>query len=55
MEALVTALTTAITPTALWGAITPFAPLVAVLVIFAFSYGVVHKVIKGAGKGKAKI
>lgn len=55
MADFVTALTTGITPAALWGALTSLAPIVVVMVIFSFGYYVVRRIIKGAGKGKTRI
>lgn len=37
----------------LWGAITPAAATVAVVVLFALSYRVLRKLVKGVSKGKA--
>lgn len=55
MEAFFTALTTALSPAALWGALTPVAPLIGVLVVFALSVYFVRRMVSGAGKGKARI
>lgn len=55
MGDFVTALTTALTPAALWAAITPLASLVAVVVVFALSINFLRKLVSGVGKGKAKI
>lgn len=57
MTAFVTALTgtDGISETALWGGITPIAPLIVILVVFAFSYRVARRSIGGASKGKVKI
>lgn len=54
MEAFVTALTTAITPTALWAALAEVAPFIGIVVIFAFSYRILRRLVSGASKGKAK-
>lgn len=57
MTAFVSALTgtDGISETALWGGITPMAPLIVILVVFAFSYRVARRSIGGASKGKVKI
>ena len=54
MEAFVTAMTTALTPAAFWGSIAPFAPIIGVLVLVAFGYGIMRRVVGGASRGKAK-
>jgi len=54
MDAFVTALTTALTPTAFWGSIAEVAPLIGVLVLVAFGYGIIRKLVSGASRGKAK-
>lgn len=51
----VTALTSGITAEAFWSNIAPFGAFIATMVVFAFGYRVVRKVISGAGRGKAKI
>ena len=55
MDALVTALGTSLTPTALWGAIAPVAPLVGVGVVVGLGYMVLRKAVKGIGHGKGRI
>lgn len=55
MADFVTAMTTALTPANLWGALEPVAPLVGVAVIFSLGLGFVRKAVKGVGKGKARI
>lgn len=54
MDAFITALTTALTPAAFWGSITEVAPLIGVLVLVAFGYGILRRLVGGASKGKAK-
>lgn len=54
MEAFVTELTTSLTPTAFWGMLSDVAPLITVLVLIAFGYRVVRRLVSGASKGKAK-
>lgn len=51
---LVDALATGITAEQFWSNIAPFGALIATLVVFAFGYRILRKVISGAGKGKAK-
>lgn len=55
MDDLVASLIAQVTAANLWASISPFAPLIGTLILFAFGYGVVRKLIKGAGRGKAKI
>lgn len=57
MAGFITALTgeTGITSANLWAQITPAAGFIAAMVIFAFGLYIIRKLIKGAGKGKAKI
>lgn len=57
MQGFITALTgeTGITSANLWAQITPAAGFIAAMVIFAFGLYIIRKLIKGAGKGKAKI
>lgn len=55
MTDFVTALSSALTPTALWAALTPLAALVGVVVIFALSVHFVRRMVSGVGKGKARI
>lgn len=55
MDAFVTALSTALSASNLWGALTPIAPLIGVLVVFALSVYFVRRAVSGAGKGKARI
>lgn len=55
MQQLVTALNTEITLDALWANITAFAPLIITMVLFAFGYRIVKRVIRGTSRGKASI
>lgn len=55
MEALVTALSTSVTATGLWGAIAPIAPIVGVGVLVGFGYLVLRRAVKGIGRGKGAI
>ena len=45
--------TDGITSANLWAAITPAATTIAVVVLFALSYRVLRKLVKGVSKGKA--
>lgn len=55
MAGFITALTGegGLTSANLWAAITPAAATVAVVVLFALSYRVLRKLVKGVSKGKA--
>ena len=55
MEAVVTALSTGITANALWGQIEGMIPFVCGMVIFAFGYFLLRRIIKKPCKGKAGI
>lgn len=55
MSGLVTALGEAITLDSLIGTITSFIPVVGVVLGFSFAYYVLRRIIKGAGKGRARI
>lgn len=55
MEDFVTGLTTSVTPSALWANLEPVAALIGILVVFAFGYHVLRRVVRGAGSGKPKI
>ena len=57
MAGFITALTgeNGITSANLWAQITPAGSFIAAMVIFAFGLYIIRKLIKGAGKGKAKI
>lgn len=55
MSDAVTAITTAVTPAALFGALTAVAPIVIVGLTVGFSLTVLRRVVGGLGKGKAKI
>lgn len=56
MSDFITALTTneGITASNLWGAITPVAGTIAIVVMFAFSYRVLRRLVGGVSRGKAK-
>lgn len=55
MGPFVTALTTDVTATSLWGAIAPAAPVVGVGILVGFGYLVLRRSIKGIGRGKGSI
>lgn len=57
MAGFLTALTgtDGVTSANLWAQITPAAGTIGAIVIFAFGYYVVRKIVKGASRGKAKI
>lgn len=51
MQAFVDALEAIITPSALWGALTPFVAIIGVLIVFNLSKYFVKKISKGAARG----
>lgn len=55
MEALVTALKGAISATELLGVITSLIGVIAGVLVFAFTYRLIRRILSGAQKGKAKI
>ena len=55
MEALVTALQTILTTDNFFANLTALVPVIGGVLIFAFSYRMVRKIIKGAQRGKANI
>lgn len=55
MESLVTALTTAVSTSNMLSTLTSFIPVVGAVLVFAFTYRVLRRVISGASKGKARI
>lgn len=54
MQAFITALTTAITPTVLWGMLADAVPFILVMVLFSLGYHIVRKLVKGASKAKVR-
>lgn len=52
MDEFVTALTSTLTPSALWQGLVGCAALIGTMVLFAFGYRVVRKLVKGVSKGK---
>ena len=55
MRAVVTALTSILTTDAMFTNLASLIPVVGGVLIFAFTYRIVRKIIKGASKGKANI
>lgn len=55
MQDFITALLGQVTVANLWASIAPAAALVGVAVLISFAYYVLSKVVRGVGKGKAKI
>lgn len=55
MSAVVTALQSILTTEAMFTNLAALIPVVGGVLIFAFTYRIVRKIIGGAGKGKAKI
>lgn len=55
MSSVVTALQSALTTDAMFTNLASLIPVVGGVLIFAFTYRIVRKIISGAGKGKAKI
>lgn len=55
MSALVTALQGILTTDAFMGALTALVPVIGGVLLFAFVYRIVRKMIKGTAKGKANI
>lgn len=55
MTGFVSAVGAGVTQDALWGTLTAFVPLLITMVLFAFGYKVVKKVIRGTSRGKASI
>lgn len=57
MAAFITALTgtDGISATALWGAVSPIAPFLVIMITFALGYYIIRKAVKGAAKGKVRL
>ena len=55
MSSVVTALQSILTTDAMFTNLAALIPVVGGVLIFAFTYRIVRKIISGAGKGKAKI
>lgn len=54
MEALVTALKAAISSEQMFTNLTALIPVIGGIILFAFTYNIVKKMITGASKGKSK-
>lgn len=55
MENAITSLSTTVNAASLWGVFTSAIPFISVVVLVGFGFYLVRKMIKGLGKGKAKI
>lgn len=55
MTDFVTAASSDLTATNLWGQVVPIAGMLGVLILFSIGIYFLRKAIRGAGKGKAKI
>ena len=55
MSSVVTALQSILTTDAMFTNLAALIPVVGGVLVFAFTYRIVRKIISGAGKGKAKI
>lgn len=55
MAGLVSALESILTTDAFMGALTALVPVIGGVLLFAFTYRIVRKVVKGSSKGKANI
>lgn len=55
MSAVVTALTTALTTDAMFTNLAALIPVVGGVLIFAFTYRIIRRIIKGAQNGKARV
>lgn len=55
MAQFITNLQTNLTSAALWGEIAQAAAFIGLMVVFAFGYRVVRRLVNGTSKGKAKI
>lgn len=55
MESVVTALKSILTTTAMFENLASLIPVVGGVLIFAFTYRIIRKIVKGASRGKANI
>lgn len=55
MTEFVTALSGTVTSSALWGELAPVATFIGVMILFAFGYHIVRKVVRKAPTGKVGI
>lgn len=54
MEEFITALGAGVTPAVLWGALADAVPFIITVVVVAFGYRIVRRLVSGVSKGKAK-
>lgn len=55
MGGFITALQTNLSSANLWGELTAAGAFIGLMVVFAFGYRIIRKVIKGTSKGKANV
>lgn len=55
MSAFITALQTNLTSANLWGELAAAGAFIGLMVVFAFGYRIVRKLVNGVSKGKARI
>lgn len=55
MSSVVTALQSAISTDAMFTNLSSLIPVVGGLLIFAFTYRIIRRIVKGAGRGKANV
>lgn len=55
MQAFITALQTNLTSANLWGELTAAGAFIGLMVVFAFGYRIIRRLVNGVSKGKAKI
>lgn len=55
MSAFITALQTNLTSANLWGELAAAGAFIGLMVVFAFGYRIVKRLVNGVSKGKAKI
>lgn len=54
MDTFISALTTAVTADALWAMLADAVPFIAIVVLVAFGYRIIRRLVNGVSKGKAK-
>jgi len=54
MDAVITALSTDINATSIWGAVEPIVPFVGVMILVSLGLTFLRRAVKGASKGKAR-
>lgn len=55
MQAFITALQTNLTSANLWGELAAAGAFIGLMVVFAFGYRIVRRLVNGVSKGKARI